>query len=675
MSELDRKAASVFAGKVVRKDLVRKVKVGANVPVFVLEYLLGKYCATDDTAAIDAGLKVVNNTISSNFVRSDEANKAQSMVKDKRTHTIIDKVQVRYVSDDDKHWAELKNFGHKFVHIPEHYLRDYDRLLMGGIWAQIDLRHQYDEEQKGKRSPFWIDSIKPIQLATFNLDEYRECRSQFTSAEWIDLLLRTVGLEPSYFTRRQKLYYLIRLIPLAEANYNLIELGPRETGKSYGYQELSPYTILLTGPTTVANMFVNNASGKMGLVGIWDAIGFDEVADLQKMPKEVVTTLKTYCESGSFARGKDSLSGMASIAMFGNTNQPVEVMVRSSHLFMPLPDVIREDMAFLDRIHFYLPGWEMPKMKVDFFTNHYGFVVDYLAEALRELRKHTFTEVLDRHFSLGSHLKSRDVKAVRKTISGLVKMIYPNGEMTKEELLELLQLALEGRRRVKEQLKKMGSFEFHQTSFSLIDNESREEKFIGVPEQGGRDMIALDPLAPGSVYTSSVDDQAKVGLYRLEVGCSPGTGKLKIAGGIEGLMRESINRAFAYLMGQKVKMGVGQQADTTDFHIEAIDLLSNHVPCEAGIALVVAIYSALKRLPVQAGLVILGDLSIQGNIKPMRSLAEPLQVAMDNGARKALIPLENKRNFLEVSGDIVERVDPIFFSDPMMAAMKALGMT
>src|SRR6266404_412999 len=650
MPELDRKATSVFAGKVVRKDLVRKVKVGANVPVFVLEYLLGKYCATDDQAAIDAGLRVVNTTLSSNFVRPDEANKAQSTAKDQGKLTLIDKVQVRYVSDDDKHWAELKNFGHKYVHIPEHFLRDYDRLLMGGIWAQLDIRHHYDEE-------------------------YRACRSQFTTDEWIDLLLRTIGLEPSHFNRRQKLHYLVRLIPLAEANFNLVELGPRETGKSYGYQELSPYTILLTGPTTVANLFFNMASGKMGLVGIWDAIGFDEVADLQNMPKEVVTTLKTYCESGTFARGKDSLSGSASLALFGNTNQPVEVMVRSSHLFAPMPDVIRNDMAFLDRIHFYIPGWEIPKMRMEYFTDHCGFVVDYLAEALRELRKHTFTEVLDRNFSLGSHLKSRDVKAVRKTVSGLVKLMYPHGELSKEEVAELVELALEGRRRVKEQLKKMGSFEFHQTSFSLIDNETREEKFIGVPEQGGRDMISLDPLDPGSVYTSSVDDHGKVGLYRLEVGCSPGTGKLKIAGGVEGLMRESINRAFAYLMGQKVKMGVGQQVDTTDFHVEAIDLLSNHVPCEAGIALVVAIYSALKRMPVQAGLVILGDLSIQGNIKPMRSLAEPLQVAMDNGARKALIPLENKRNFLDVSGDIVERVDPVFFSDPMTAAMKALGMT
>ena len=675
MPQLDQKATSVFAGKVVRKDLVRKVKVGSSVPVFVLEYLLGKYCATDDPVAIEAGLRVVNDTISSNFVRPDESNKAQSMVKDKGTHTFIDKVQVRYVSDDDKYWAELKNFGHKFVHIPDRFLRDFDRLLMGGIWAQIDLRHEYDETAKGKRSPFWIENIRPIQLATFDLEEYRACRSQFTTDEWIDLLLRTVGLEPSHFNRRQKLHYLVRLIPLTENNYNLVELGPRETGKTYGYQELSPYTILLTGPTTVANLFYNMATNKMGLVGIWDAIGFDEVGDLQKMPKEVVTTLKTYCESGTFARGKDTLSGMASIAMFGNTNQPVEVMVRSSHLFTPLPEIIREDMAFLDRLHFYIPGWEMPKMKIDFFTTHYGFVVDYLAEALRELRRHSFTERIDNYFAFGTHLKSRDVKAVRRTFSGLVKLIHPSGEMTKEEAAELLELALEGRRRVKEQLKKMGSFEFHQTSFSYIDNDSREERFVGVPEQGGGEAVSTDPLAPGSVYAASVDDHGKVGLYRLEVGCSPGTGKLKIAGGVEGAMKESLQRAFAYLQGQKVKMGIGQQFDTTDFHVEAIDLLSNHVPCEAGIALVVAVYSAIKKQSSLAGLVILGDLSIQGNIKALRSLAEPLQVAMDNGARRALVPLENKRNFLEVSGDIVERVDPVFFSDPMTAAMKALGMT
>lgn len=675
MPELDQKVISVFAGKVVRKDLVRKVKVGANVPVFVLEYLLGKYCATDDPAAIDAGLKVVNTTLSENFVLPDEANAIQSRVKDKGKHTVIDKVKVRYLSDDDKHWAELVNFSHKFLHVPEHYLRDYDRLLMGGVWAQVEIRHQYDDEQKGKRSPFWIDSLQPIQLASFDLEEYRRCRAEFTTDEWIDLLLRSIGMEPAHFDRRLKLLLLTRLIPLCEHNYNLVELGPRGTGKSYAYQELSPYSILMTGPTTVANLFYNMASGKIGLVGIWDAVAFDEVADLQKMPKEVVTTLKTYCESGSFARGKESLSGLASIAMFGNTNQPVDVMVKSSHLFMPMPDVIREDMAFLDRIHYYLPGWEIPKMRMEFFTDHYGFIVDYLAEALRDLRKHNFTETIDRFFSLGSHLNARDVKAVRKTVSGLVKIVFPNGELASEDLAELVEIALEGRRRVKEQLKKMGSFEYHQTSFSYLDKDTREEKFVGVPEQGGRDAIASDPLAPGSLYTASVDDQGRVGLYRLELGTSPGTGKLKIAGGVEGTMKESINRAFAYLNGHKVAMGIGHQVDTRDFHVEAIDLLANRVPCECGIGLVVAVYSAIKKTSVLPGLIILGDLSIQGNIKSMRSLTEALQIGMENGARRALIPLENKRNFLEVSGDIMERVDPIFYSDPTTAAMKSLGMT
>jgi ATP-dependent Lon protease len=658
----------------VRKDLVRKVKVGANVPVFVLEYLLGKYCATDDPMAIEAGLQVVNATLAENFVRPDEANKAQSMVRESGRHTLIDKVKVRYTSHDDKYWAEFVNFGHKYVHVPEHYIREFDRLLMGGIWAQVEIKHEFDEEAKGKRSPFWINKMQPIQLASFDLDAYRDCRRQFETAEWIDLLIRSIGLEPINFDCRLKLHFLMRLIPLCENNYNLIELGPRGTGKSYAYQEITPYAILMTGSTTVANLFYNMASGKMGLVGIWDAVAFDEVADLQKMPKEVVTTLKTYCESGTFARGKEALSGMASLAFFGNTNQPVEVMVRSSHLFVPLPDIIREDMAFLDRLHFYIPGWEIPKMQVHFFTDHYGFVVDYLAEALRELRRHNFTEMIDRHFSLGSHLNARDVKAVRKTVSGLVKIIHPHGEFTQEDLAELVDLALEGRRRVKEQLKKMGSFEYHQTSFSYIHNETREERFVGVPEEGGRDLISTDPLAPGSVYTGSVNTEGKVGMYRLEVGCSPGTGKLKISGGLDSAMKESVQRAFAYIQGHKVEMGIAQNFITTDFHIEAIDLLSNHISCDAGIALVVAIYSALKKHSAVPALLILGDLSIQGNIKAVQSLAEPLQMGMENGARRALIPIENKRHFLEVSADIMERVDSIFYGDPMTAAMKALGI-
>lgn len=668
---LDDKVNRAFAGRVVRKDLVRKVKVGANVPVFVLEYLLGKYCASSDEMAIQMGLKVVNDTLSDNYIRPDENMKAQAKVKDKGRHTFIDKVKVRLV--DSQFWAEVSNFGHKFVHIPDNYVRDFDRLLTGGIWAQVDMRFEYDEESRGKY-PFWIDKLTPIQLATFDIEDYRTTRAEFSTDEWLDLMLRSMGYEPAGMERRLKLLFLSRLIPLCERNYNMVELGPRGTGKSYAVQEISPYSALLTGPTTVANLFGQQQGRYKGMVQIWDAIGFDEVADLQKMPKEVITMMKTYCESGQFQRGQEALAGYASMAMFGNTQQPIDVMVQTGHLFAPMPDVIRDDMAFIDRLHFYLPGWEVPKMRNEHFTDHYGFVVDYLAEALRDLRKHNFTEIIDHHFSLGAHLNARDRKAVRRTVSGLVKILHPHGEVAREDLEDILQLALEGRRRVKEQLKKMGSFEYYQTSFSYQINETGEEKFVGVPEQGGKDLISPDPLAPGTIYSASVSGDGTVGMYRVEITLSSGTGKLKHAGGIAGSMKESINRAFSFLLSNKNTFGVGREVDTSDFHVEVIDLLGNKVEAELGVAFFVAAYSVLRKAPPQPGLLVLGDMSVQGNVKPVRSLTEPLQVAMDNGAKRALIPIENKRQFLEVNPDVLEQVDPVFYGDLRQAAFKALGL-
>lgn len=669
---LDDKVSRVFAGKVVRKDLVRKVKVGANVPVFVLEYLLGKYCASSDETSIQMGLQVVNETLANNYIRADEAMKAQSRVKEAGRHSFIDKVKVRLVDSD--YWAEIVNFGDKYVHIPTHYVRDYERLLMGGIWAQVEVKFEYDEESKGK-NPFWIEKLTPIQIASFNLDDYKGLRKEFTSDEWLDFMVRSMGYEPAEMARRLKLLFLSRLIPLAERNFNMVELGPRGTGKSYVIQEVSPYASLLTGPTTVANLFGYMSGKQKGMVQIWDVVGFDEVADLEKMPKEVITTLKTYGESGQFQRGQESTSGEASIAMFGNTNQPVDVMVQSSHLFEPMPTAIRDDMAFLDRIHYYLPGWEIPKMRNDLLTDHYGFVVDYLAEALRDLRKHNFTETPDRHFSFGSHLLTRDRKAVRKTFSGLMKILYPDGEASQEEMTEILEFALEGRRRVKEQLKKMGSFEYYHTSFSYTVNETGEERFVGVPEQGGRNLISSDPLPPGTVYTSAVTSDGTVGLYRVEVSISVGTGKLKLAGGVSGSMKESIQRAFGYLQTKKSELSLAREFDTSDFHVEVIDLLNNRVEPELGVAFFVACVSAIRKASVTPAMLILGDMSIQGNLKGIKSLTEPLQLGMDNGAKRAMIPIENKRNFLEVSGDIVEQVDPVFFGDPKQAAMKALGLT
>jgi ATP-dependent Lon protease len=667
---LDAKVNAAFAGKVVRKDLVRNVKVGANVPVFVLEFLLGKYCASSDPIVIEMGLQVVNETLAENYIRPDESMKAQSKVMDQGRHSFIDKVKVRVA--DGERWAEAVNFGDRYLHIPPEYPRDYERLLTGGVWAQIDVRYIYDDESRGKHS-FWISQLDPIQIATFNLDEYRAARTEFTTDEWTDFMIRSMGYEPGEMDRRLKLLFLTRLIPLAERNYNLVELGPRGTGKSYVIQEISPYASLLTGPTTVANLFGHMSGRQKGMVQIWDVVGFDEVADLQKMPKEVVTTMKTYCESGTYQRGTESASGDASIAMFGNTNQPVEVMVQSGHLFEPMPDVIRNDMAFIDRVHYYLPGWEVPKMRTEHFTDHYGFVVDYLAEALRELRKQNYTEVLDRHFSLGSHLNSRDKKAVRKTVSGLMKILHPHGIVSKDDLAELVEFAIEGRRRVKEQLKKMGSFEYYQTSFSYIVEETGEERFVGVPEQGGRDLIALDPLAPGSAYAAGVTSEGTVGLFRVEVSVSAGTGKLKSAGGVSGAIKESMQRAFAYMQAHAGELNIGRELGVSDFHVEAIDLLANRAEIEVGVAFFTAMMSAIRSSPILPALIVLGDMSVQGNLKPVRSLAEPLQVAMDNGARRALIPIENKRTFLEVDASVVEHVDPVFFGDLRTAALKALG--
>jgi ATP-dependent Lon protease len=666
---LDDKLNRLFAGKVVRKDLVRKVKVGANVPAFVLEYLLGKYCASSDEVAIQMGLQVVNDTLANNYIRADEAGKAQSRVKEQGKFTFIDKVKVRLVDSD--YWAESVNFGDKFLHVPTQYVRDYERLLMGGIWAQLDMRFEYDEEQRGKH-PFWIDKMVPIQIANFDVDEYRRLRRDFTTEEWIDLMLRSMGYEPSAMERRLKLHFLVRLVPLAERNFNLIELGPRGTGKSYVVQEISPYAALLTGSPTVAGLFGHMAGRQKGLIQLWDVVAFDEVAELKNMPKELVPMLQTYCESGQFQRGAEGASGEASLALFGNTNRPVDVMVQTSHLFEPLPENVRA-MAFLDRLHFYLPGWEIPKMRPDLLTDHYGFVVDYLAEAMRELRKLNFTEMAERDFAFGSHLVQRDRKAVQKTFSGLMKIIHPHGEATREETIELLEFAMEGRRRVKEQLKKLGSFEYHQTSFSYISRESGEEHFVGVPEQGGRNLIPPDPPGPGTVYSAGVSDDSVIGLYRVEVSISTGTGKLKMAGGLTGQMKEAATRAFAVLGSRKSELGLAQDVDTSDFHLQVIDLLGNRVEAEIGTAVFVACCSALRRMSVAAGLLVLGDMTVQGNIKPVRSLAEPLRVAMDNGAKRALIPIENKRNLLDVSAEILEHVDSIFYGDPKAAVMKVLG--
>jgi ATP-dependent Lon protease len=482
MDALDRLANEAFPGRVVRKDLVRRVKVGANVPVYVLEFLLGKYCATDDPAAIETGLDVVNQTLTENFIRPDESEKAKAALKRKGQHRLIDKVEVRLVASEDKFWAQLANFGDKYVHIPEQLIYTYERLLQGGVWCQLDLIYNADDDEAQKR-PYYIAGLRPIQVAAFDMDAYKEARARFSRDEWLDLLMRSMGLEATEYDFRGKLLAIERLVPLAERNYNLIELGPWGTGKSYVYREASPNAILVSGgKVTVPQLFVHLGTGRVGLVGTWDVVAFDEVAALELSDTTVVQILKDYMESGSFARGREEIPAEASIVFIGNTTKPAQELVREAHLFADLPRAM-VDPAFLDRLHFYLPGWETPKLEKRLFTNHYGFVSDYLAEAVRELRKQNFTRAVDDEFALGSDLSARDEKAVRKTVSGLLKLLHPHGEWAHGELREYLEFALEGRRRVKEQLKKLAAHDYAKTSFSYIERGTDREVWVEVPEQ------------------------------------------------------------------------------------------------------------------------------------------------------------------------------------------------
>ncbi|OPY73256.1 MAG: Lon protease [Syntrophorhabdus sp. PtaU1.Bin002] len=674
LNSLDEKIISAFAGKVVRKDLLHQIKGGENVPSYVLEYLLGKYCASDNDEEIRIGVDAVKETLRTNYFRHDEANKAQSMVEQKGRHRFIDRVEVRFLPSENKYWASMDHFGYAKIHISDEFYRRYERLLEGGIWAIIDVEFRLSEEGK-KDSPFHIVDLKPIQLARFDLEEYLEGRNGMTRDEWIDLLLRSVGLEPLRMERRLKILLLTRLIPFVEKNYNFIELGPRGTGKSYAFSEMSPYCMLLSGgKASTANLFYNNARRQVGLVGHWDVVAFDEVGGMKITDPDAVQIMKDYMANGRFSRGVTQVLADASLVFIGNLNQPVESLVQNSatDLFQPLPKEF--DLALLDRMHFYLPGWEVPKNSKDMLTVHYGFVTDYLAEAFRALRKQNRFDEAERAFRFGSHVEGRDATAAKKTVSGLLKILHPGGGWTKEELTEYVEAGLEGRRRVKEQLKKRGSFEFYKTSFSYIDLSDDTERSVGVPEQGGSGVISQDPLPPGTVYTAAVDSEAKVALFRLEVTLTAGTGKLRTPTGLEKSLKESLNRAFSYLQSVKDKLGLTQMLAQRDLYAEAVDLSGGRLDCPCGVAFFAAIISAIRSRQVQAGTVILGDLTIQGNIKGPSSIIEPLQSALEAGAVRTLVPVSNKTQFAGLPEDVIERLDVVFYGDVDRAVLKTLEM-
>lgn len=675
MSELNKKLNEVFAGKVVRKDLTKKIKEGANVPVYVLEYLLGMYCATDDEASINDGVERVKDILSRNFVRPDEAEKIKSKIRELGMYTVIDKVEARLNEKKDIYEAVFSNLGIKEVIIHSDYVKRYEKLLAGGIWCIVKMSYEFNEETRGV-SPFIIDELTPIQLASMDMEELYEGRRKFSKDEWIGILLRSVGLEPTKLDKRVKWHMLARMVPLVENNFNLCELGPRSTGKSHIYKEISPNSILVSGgQTTVANLFYNMSSKKVGLVGLWDCVAFDEVAGITFKDKDGIQIMKDYMASGSFARGREEKNANASMVFVGNINQSVEVLLKTSHLFDPFPEAMAYDTAFFDRMHCYVPGWEVPKFKPEHFTNEYGFITDYLAEFLRELRKKTFGDAFDKYFRLGSNLNQRDTIAVRRTVSGLMKLVYPHGEFGKEDIVEVLEYALECRRRVKEQLKKIGGMEFYDIHFSYIDNESFEEHFVAVPEQGGGKLIPEGIGKPGHLYTVGRSDTGVFGVYKIENEAVPGSGKFEKTGiGTNRGARENLGTAYNYFKANKKSISSGIHIDATDFLMHIQDLQGVGMTEELGLAAFVSLCSGALRKPVQSQLVILGSMTIGGTITKVEELASVLQVCLDSGAKRVLIPMASAVDIPTVPADLFSRFQISFYNSPEDCVFKALGV-
>jgi ATP-dependent Lon protease len=676
LDELDLLANQAFPGLVVRKDLLRRMRSAFGVPAFVIEFLLGKYCASTDEEAIREGLEFVRDTLSSKFVKPDEREAVKSAIKQHSSYEIIDKISVRLIETHDKYWARLSNLDLDFINVEESQVREHDRLLMGGVWAEIKLRYDDAYVFKGQNRPFFVESIRPIQLSTRNIDRFIEGRKLFTRDQWLDLLMRSMGYEPNhpYYTKRRKLHYLQRLIPLVERNYNSIELGPRGTGKSFIYQQLSPYCHLVSGgQTTTAQMFVNLSTGQRGLVALWDVVAFDEAAGIKFTDKNGINIMKGYMEDGAFSRGSDVITAEGSIVFVGNIDGDIDTIIRTSNLFYPMPKEM--DTAFYDRIHAYIPGWEFQKTSDAAYTNHFGLVTDYLAEVFREVRKRSYGDLAERYFRFGQHLGGRDQKAVRKTVSGLIKLLHPDGEVSKSEVEEYLAYAMEGRRRVKEQLKKMGGLEYWDTTLSYIDKESGQETFVRVPEMGTGTIIGEGSLPPGSIYTIGSDTtDNRLAMFLIQTQMNRGSGRIVPLGNLSSKMKEAIKTADAYLKANLKNLGIDHDLQSYDFTVQAINLNQAKDASETAVAFFLSMVSAILGKPVLDRTVVLGEMSVQGMLLKVAALPERMQSAVEAGAKRILIPSENKRDLADVPDAMLTAIQWQFYDSPTKAAIMAMGM-
>ena len=669
------KLRQYFDGKIVRKDLTKKIKEGANVPVYVLEFLLGQYCSSDDPEIIEEGVESVKRILADNFVRPDEAQKILSVLRQRGSYTVIDKITVSLNIKRDFYEAEFSNLGLKNIPIDKEYPAKFDRLLCGGIWCIVQLDYEYMEEDRNG-TPISIRKLNPIQMPHVDIEELKQGRKAFTQDEWMDVLLRSIGMEPDSLTYREKWLLLIRMIPLVENNFNLCELGPRSTGKSHLYKEISPNSILVSGgQTTVANLFYNMGRKTVGLVGLWDCVAFDEVAGIKFKDKDGIQIMKDYMASGSFARGKEEKAATASMVFVGNINQSVDVLLKTSSLFDPFPPEMGTDTAFLDRIHCYLPGWEIPKFRPEHFTDDYGFITDYLAEFIRELRKEQYGDALDKYFRLGSNLNQRDTIAVRKMVGGLLKLLYPDGEFTKEQLEEILKLALEMRRRVKEQLKKLGGMEFYDVNFSYIDKDNFEEYYVSVPEQGGGKLIPEGMRNPGQVYTVSQGKSGMIGVFRLESQMLPGNGKFERTGlGSEREAREATNTAFNFLKANAGRISGAISTTTKDYIVNYQDMQGIGMTNKLALPTLIALASVALNKPMVSSLAVLGEISIAGTMIKVDELANSLQVCLDSGAKKVLLPITSAADLGTVPSELIGCFNLIFYQSAEDAVYKALGV-
>lgn len=665
-----------FDGKIVRKDLTKKIKEGANVPIYVLEFLLGQYCSSDDDAIIETGVQQVKRILADNFVRPDESQKILSQLRKRGSHTVIDMITVQLDIQKNRYFAQFSNLGLARVPIEDEYPEKYDRLLCGGIWCIVQLDYESVEEAKKNGYPIQIRKLTPIQMPHIDIDDLKAGRKAFTKEEWMDVLLRSIGMEPDALTMREKWLLILRMVPLVENNFNLCELGPRSTGKSHLFKEISPNSILVSGgQTTVANLFYNMARKTVGLVGLWDCVAFDEVAGISFKDKDGIQIMKDYMASGSFARGKEEKAASASMVFVGNINQSVDVLLKTSSLFDPFPPEMGTDTAFLDRIHCYLPGWEIPKFRPEHFTDDYGFITDYLAEFIRDLRKEQYGDALDRWFRLGKNLNQRDTIAVRRTVDGLLKLVYPNGEFTKEELAEILEIALEMRRRVKEQLKKLGGMEFYDVNFSYIDNETFEVHYVSVPEQGGGKLIPEGLCNPGQVYTVSRGKSGMIGVFRLESQMLPGNGKFDRTGiGTDRDARESSSTAFNFLKANGNRISGSISTTTKDYIINYQDLQGIGMTGKLALPSLIALCSIALGRPTLGSLAVLGEISISGTMMKVDELANTLQCCLDSGAKKVLIPSVSMIDFAAVPADLMGAFQLIPYSSAEDAVFKALGV-